>query len=318
MKNIYLLLASILLFFCCSAEREDNQVNCTKKTWFRDADQDGLGDSSDTKVSCDKPDGYVAIKKPNVSKTFIIDTSFNFIPGEQALYFLNETKAEYGFALYTPVDYSDDEDNKIPLLVYLHGGGGRGSGSSKSEFNRVIFGITPPSLIAQGNWDVSEPMVVVSPQSSSIWNAEKLHNFIGYLIKNMNVDSSRIYITGLSMGARGVYDYISQYGNQSYVAAAVPIAGWSTINDGRPFKNVPLWAFHGNADNVINVSGSVDMVTAINNSSPSTTAKLTIFAGVNHFSWRRVYDNSGIGTGTNTSDAFDISIYDWMLQFSKK
>lgn len=90
------------------------------------------------------------------------------------------------------------------------------------------------------------------------------------------------------------------------------------INEGKPLKNISLWAFHGDADDVINVSGSVNMVNAINDNNPNIRAKLTIFPGVNHFSWQKVYDNFGLETGTSNSNPFDMSIYEWMLQFNKE
>jgi len=124
-------------------------------------------------------------------------------------------------------------------------------------------------------------------------------------------------MTGFSMGGRGTFDYVSTYGDASYTAAVVPIAGWSVINEGEPFKNVPLWAFHGGADPSVPLSGSINMVNAINNNEPNIEAKLTIFPGVNHFSWPRVYDSSGIGTESNNYDPFRMTIYDWMLQYSK-
>ena len=301
----------------CSADFDDSQQSCIQRTWFRDVDGNGLGDPLNTMVSCTQPEGFVALREPEEAQPAVVDQNFTVTPGKQEIFVLRETKANYGFALYTPIEYSNKEDQKLPLLVYLHGGGGRGPGNTITSFNRVIFGITPPSLIEQGAWNPPAPMVVVSPQSPGIWNAKELHNFISYLIQNMNIDASRIYMTGLSMGGRGTFDYVSQYGDQAYTAAVVPIAGWSLINEGAPFKTVPLWAFHGDADNVINVSGSKNMVNAINSSNPKVKAKLTIFPRVNHFSWKKVYNNSGIGTEHSNYDVYDITIYDWMLQFTK-
>ncbi len=318
MKIRNLLLFTIIFFvtFSCSSESSTAET-CVQKQWFRDVDGDGFGDPLNTITSCLQPEGFVAIREPEEAQPAVVDQNFNVTPGEQKVFLLNETKANYGFALYTPTEYNDDKEQKLPLLIYLHGGGGRGPGNSLNSFDRVIFGVTPPSLIQQGVWNPPAPMVVVSPQSSGIWNAERLHNFIAFLIKNMNIDASRIYMTGLSMGGRGTFDYVTQYGAQAYTAAVVPIAGWSLVNEGAPFKTVPLWAFHGDADDVINVNGSKNMVNAINNSNPEVRAKLTIFPGVNHFSWQKVYDSSGIGTEHSNYDVYNTTIYDWMLQFTK-
>ena len=317
MKLISLLIVIYPLMLSCS-EETNNQETCLRREWFRDLDGDGLGDPDDSLISCTQPEGYVMTKEIINVAPPVSDPEFIVTPGVQEIFLLNETKANYGFALYTPSEYGIDDNSKFPLLIYLHGGGGRGSGNTDSDFNRVIFGITPPNLIKENRWDPPAPFIVASPQSSGLWQPERLHSFIAYLIENMNVDPAKIYMTGLSMGGRGTFDYVTQFGSKSYTAAVVPIAGWSTINEGKPFKNIPLWAFHGDADDVINVSGSVNMVNAINDNDPNIRAKLTIFPGVNHFSWQKVYDNSGLETGTSNSDAFDMSIYEWMLQFNKE
>ena len=59
-------------------------------------------------------------------------------------------------------------------------------------------------------------------------------------------------------------------------------------------KDVPVWAFHGDADVTVNVSGSIDMVNALNACSPapSVTPKLRIYPGVGHDSWSMTYDGS--------------------------
>lgn len=316
MKFKSILIAISIIAVSCS-EDSNNEQTCLQREWFRDIDDDGLGDPADSLISCSQPEGYVATKEVLEIEPPVVDQNFTVTPGTQEIYLLSETRADYGFALYTPSAYTNNHETGFPLLIYLHGGGGRGSGNTEASFNKVVFGITPPNLIKENRWNPPAPFIVASPQSSGLWQPERLHGFIGYLIENMNVDPSRIYMTGLSMGGRGTFDYVTQFGSRSYTAAVVPIAGWSTINEGRPFREVPLWAFHGDADNVINVTGSINMVTAINNNSPATRAKLTIFPEVNHFSWQRVYDNSGIGTAHSSYDAYNQSIYEWMLQYTR-
>ncbi len=313
---IVLLSVVCILLNCCSSN--DDQPNCVQKLWFRDVDGDGFGDPANTQVSCEQPEGFVGVMAAKDVPTDTINQNPEITSGVQEIFLIQETSANYGFVLYTPSEYTKDTSETFPLLIYLHGGGGRGLGNSKSSFDRVIFDITPPGLIANNKWAPPAPMVVASPQSPSLWDPDALHQFIGYLIETMNIDTSRIYMTGLSMGARGTFDYITAYGDRAYTAAAVPIAGWSLTNNGVPFKNIPLWAFHGSADNIINVSGSINMVNAINSSNPATKAKLTIFPGVNHASWVKVYNNSGTGTGDPNYDPYNTNIYDWMLQFKKE
>ena len=63
---------------------------------------------------------------------------------------------------------------------------------------------------------------------------DEVHDFITYALAHYNVDPSRVYLTGLSCGGFGTWEYLAKYGDEQ-VAAAVPIAG-----EGRP-----AWATAG-------------------------------------------------------------------------
>lgn len=237
--------------------------------------------------------------------------------GVQAAYPKGSTKSKYGFYAYVPSEYDIANAEKYPLLIHLHGGGARGdSAVNLNDLNSILFD-GPPSLIHKNQWNPKHPMIVVSPQSPSIWNAENLHGFITFLIDNLKIDTKRIYMTGFSMGGKGCYDYVSSKGSNSYVAAIVPIAGWGDTSKGNQFTNIPVWAFHGDADKIISYDKSIAMVNAINVENPTIKAKITIYSGIGHDSWSRTYDNTGIGNGNSTYDPFDISIYEWMYSYKK-
>ena len=58
---------------------------------------------------------------------------------------------------------------------------------------------------------------------------DEVHDFIDFAVAHYNVDPSRVYLTGLSCGAFGIWEYLAKYQGEVQAAAAVPIAG-----DGRP------------------------------------------------------------------------------------
>jgi predicted peptidase len=134
--------------------------------------------------------------------------------------------------------------------------------------------------------------------------------FIDYALATYNVDPTRVYITGLSCGAYGVWEYLGTHVGTSKAAAAVPIAG-----EGRPawahagcaLSGTPIWAFHGLLDDTVDPDGSI--VTMHNLQACSgidlNKAKLTTFPDRDHNSWDPAY---GGAAG---------SIYDWMLSFTK-
>jgi predicted peptidase len=71
---------------------------------------------------------------------------------------------------------------------------------------------------------------------------------------------------------------------------------------------VAIWAFHGDADPTVNVSGSTTPLDGLAEcpSPPRKEAKLTIYPGVTHDSWTRTY---------NLQAGHDI--YAWLLQQHK-
>ncbi|GAA3602923.1 dienelactone hydrolase family protein [Flavivirga amylovorans] len=237
--------------------------------------------------------------------------------GAHKAYTLDNTNAKFGHYIYTPSDYNSDSF-EYPLLIFLHGSGERGNSETNPDILNKVLVNGPPKLIAKNEWSPKYPMLVASPQlPSGNWNPEDIHDFIAYLIANYKVNTKRIYLTGLSLGGFGSFNYISRYGSEAYTAAIVPIAGGGSKNSGDKFTTIPVWAFHGDNDNVVSHNKSIDMVNAINTANPNTPAKLTIYPGVKHNSWARTYNGSGMGDESNTYDAFNTTIYDWMFMFEK-
>lgn len=211
---------------------------------------------------------------------------------------LGSSAAPYGFYEYLPTNFSKSS-GKYPLLVFLHGAGEKGNG--KDQLSRAIkFG--PGREVERGK---NLPFVILSPQTDYWWDSNKLNDLINLAIKNYNIDPNRIYMTGLSMGAMGTFNFAASYPNK--LAAMVGIAGKADNSKACQYSHVPLWAFHGDADPTVHVSGSKTLVEAYNkcNPSPNPKAKLTILAGYAHWGWNEVYDGS-------RGD-----IYNWMLQYSK-
>jgi predicted peptidase len=76
-----------------------------------------------------------------------------------------------------------------------------------------------------------------------------------------NVDDSRIYLIGHSMGAIGTWALASKY-PQTW-AALVAFSGVGAASLADNMKAVPQLVVHGDADNTVNVSGSRNMVAAL-------------------------------------------------------
>ena len=237
--------------------------------------------------------------------------------GVQTAVYLNNN-IDYGYYIYTPSGYSSNQD-KYPLLIFLHGGGEEGNSQVDPNYLKRVLTHGPPELISKKQWSPVYPMIVVSPQETgSRFDPDSLQHFIKYIVSNYRINTHRIYLTGLSMGGISAYNYLSKYAKTGYVAAAVPLSIRFDANrypNPLDLLNFPLWTFVGSAD--IGVNDCINIANSINQLKPALKAKLTIFPGVGHDCWDPVYSGSAMGTGDKNYDPFNMSIYDWMFQYSK-
>ncbi|MFT5354320.1 MAG: putative esterase [Polyangiales bacterium] len=220
---------------------------------------------------------------------------------------LGTTDAGNGYWEYLPPAYGAAPS---PLLVFWHGLGENGDGSldTLDAVNRN----GPPRLVRDDNWPNERPFVVLSPQHAGggCPNANEIRDFIAFAIENYEIDPARVYLTGLSCGAIGSWNYLGQEIDSTPVAAAVLIAG-----DGRrAFRNrgcdlavLPIWGLHGDADGTVDVAGTrIPLDGLLMCPEPRAEQVLTIYEGVGHNSWARTYD---LSAGND--------IYTWMLTQSR-
>ena len=188
-------------------------------------------------------------------------------------------KLSMDYLLYLPPDY--EKKDKWPIILFLHGAGERGDDLRKVE----VHG--PPKIAKTKGM----PFIIVSPQcpTDSWWTKEGdvLINLLDEITDTYNVDETRVYLTGLSMGGYGSWSLGCEYPER--FAAIAPICGGGEPFFGRKLKDTPVWAFHGAKDNVVPLKKSQDMVNSIKRSGGN--AKLTVYPEAGHDSWTKTYDN---------------------------
>lgn len=239
--------------------------------------------------------------------------------GTHSSHILTEANTPYGYYAYQPAGYDDDNDSMYPLLIFLHGSGEKGNSFKHPEYLERILVNGPPKMIEDGNWSPQYPMLVISPQCHDDgWQTAKIKRFVEFIIKKYKVNERRIYMTGLSMGGFGCFSYVGTYGDDSHIAAVVPICGGGNISQAEKFKNIPVWAFHGESDATVAPSKSKNMIVAINNSNPIEKSKMTLYPNVGHNSWIYTYEGTGMGKENSDYDEFTTDIYTWMLKHEKK
>ncbi|WP_341834682.1 hypothetical protein WJU16_17150 [Chitinophaga pollutisoli] len=116
------------------------------------------------------------------------------------------------------------------------------------------------------------------------------------VLKDYNVDSSRIYLTGLSMGGYGTWSWVLN--KPERFAAVVPICGEGTPSKACVLKSKPVWVFHNADDPTVPVKGSRDMVNAIRNCG-GTLVKYTENATGGHNAWTKAYSDPALYTWLN-------------------
>jgi predicted peptidase len=191
---------------------------------------------------------------------------------------------ELPYRIMLPDGYEVDETKAYPLILFLHGAGERGNDNAKqlkhgagefaSETNRNKY-----------------PAIVLAPQcpSGSFWGRFNgdLFGLLNSVLKEYRVDSSRIYVTGLSMGGFGTWSLIAE--KPELFAAAAPICGGGDLNKAEKMTKIPIWAFHGDADTVVKPELSRNMIKAIEKAGGKP--KYTEYPGVGHDSWSQTYSN---------------------------
>ncbi len=268
---------------------------------------------------------------PSTTSATTLATTINGFPidigGSHTPYVIGSTAAKYGYYLYRPYGYSLNT-LKYPLLIFLHGKAERGNGTnSLTVLNKVLNGGIP-RMIKDGKWKPTNPMLVVSPQDCGLvgspnnWgggNGLNLKGFIEYMIANYRVDPKRIYLTGLSYGGNGVYDYlVSQDDATNYIAAAAPIASYGHSKGFAKCNDTPIWTFVGEGD-VMNFNTSKNFVTKYNAQLPVPRykAKISTFKNAGHDVWTRTYTGSGIGLANPIYDPFNQALFTWMYSYQR-
>lgn len=190
------------------------------------------------------------------------------------------------FIVTTPSDYSENES--LPLIVFLHGAGERGT-----DLERItVHGI--PKLFTKNPDHSGLRVITLSPQCplQDVWSnhTHTLHALIEQIAREYHADPNRISITGLSMGGFGTWEMICRY--PEVFAAAAPICGGGMAWRASAIGDLPIRAFHGDNDDVVSIDYSIRMVSAVNQNGGH--ANLTILPGVGHDSWTYAYEKTDL------------------------
>ncbi|GAA6397570.1 discoidin domain-containing protein [Solibaculum mannosilyticum] len=203
------------------------------------------------------------------------------------------------YRLYVPQNY--DPTKSYPVVLFLHGAGERGTDNEsilkanegatvwaepENQQRNECFVIAPQCPVneqwvdtdwGKGSYDMDN--VPISDEM------EMVLDIVAQVKSQYNIDSTRMYSTGISMGGYGTWYLNTMFPDM--FAAMVPICGAGDPSKAGDLGDKPIWVFHGDSDPTVPVSGSRDMVNALKALNANVT--YTEYPGVGHDSWVQAY-----------------------------
>ncbi|MEO5579061.1 MAG: PHB depolymerase family esterase [Gemmatimonadaceae bacterium] len=215
--------------------------------------------------------------------------------------------ADHAYQVYVPRQYRPS--TAWPIILALHGAGERGNdglfqtevglgGAVRRHADRFPAIIVFPQRPAGGTWQDFGAKLALATLDKAM--------------AEFRVDSSRVYLTGLSMGGNGAW-YLASRSPDKFAAVVVVCgfvsewrgssgnvyAGIAPASAKDPFAEVarsvariPIWIFHGGADPVVPVEESRRMASALK--AIGANVQYSELPGVGHNSWDPAYDMPGL------------------------
>ena len=195
----------------------------------------------------------------------------------------------------------DTSSQKYPVLLFLHGAGERG-GDNEVQLTYI------DTVFAAAKFRREHPCYVIVPQCAenfrwceTDWTrtyhtmpkeiSKYLHaanSLLDSVAALPDADTTRLYVTGMSMGGYGTWDIITRYPNK--FAAAMPLCGGADEKEARKLVNIPIRTFHGTIDKAVPVCRSRNITNAIR-SQGGKLIEYTEYPKMGHFIWNKVYND---------------------------
>ena len=182
-----------------------------------------------------------------------------------------------------------------PLVVHMHGAGSRGTNnvdqirtggadflkwvvSRGEEFVFIAPQCPKKQMWIAAPWSAREHRMAEKPTP---WLARAIE-IIDDAVKRYPVDPDRVYVMGISMGGYATWELLQR--RPKLFAAALPCCGGGDTTLASSLTDIAVWAFHGDADNVVPVYRSQSMVAAIR-AAGGRKIRYREYPGVKHNSW---------------------------------
>ena len=186
---------------------------------------------------------------------------------------------------------------KLPLLITLHGGGGKEMSLQKQlARSSQVKGLALAEL-------AGKDLILLDPNSSDNWDPDTLDRMLDYVLRTYKeIDKNRIYVMGHSMGGRGTWSWILKSADRFAAAAPCGFPNGSSKEGIENLTKLPIWGMVGgdDGDNVAGIQQMTDNLRAAGN----VNVRHTAFPGAKH-------------SQGNAAVFSSVELVDWMLSFSQ-
>ncbi len=201
-----------------------------------------------------------------------------------------------------PTDY--ETGKKYPMILYLHSMVERGSELLKLISNEEGQG---NGLAKYALENKLPQFITISPlcPDGIYWSflTKKLNKLLVAITQSENIDTDRIYLTGVSMGGMGTWSLAMDYPH--WFAGIAPISGGiykPFMSDNiQEIKNIPIWIFHDKLDTEIPIEKTLGILKRLEDAKADVT--MTLYEKGEHYLNNIVFEEG--------------ALFDWFLSHSK-
>ena len=182
----------------------------------------------------------------------------------------------------------DPEKESLPVIVFLHGAGERGTDTELVKVHGV------PKLFCKNPDYHGLRVITLSPQcpNGMTWNhlAFPLMDWIRAAVRTYHGDETRVSLTGLSMGGFGTWEMLCTF--PAYFCCGAPVCGGGLSWRADLLRGQHIRVYHSVDDGCVPFSYSVQMVEA----AKKYGADIRFFPtdGYDHNCWNNAYEETDL------------------------
>jgi len=212
-------------------------------------------------------------------------------------------RSKLNYVITFPASYNETGSG-YPLILFLHSQAERGENISLLVDNEFKGSdLLAPVALKEKNF----PFITISPLCPKHWGwpviDRRLNRLLKDVTKKYRINTSKIYLTGVSMGGMGTWSLAMDHPH--WFAAIAPISGGimfpMTIMRPRSIRNIPVWAFHDRYDKTIPIRFEESKVNRLIKAGGNV--RYTVSETGKHEIWTEIYSRP--------------DLFNWFLGFEK-